>query len=76
MRCVSCKDGEMKKDKSAYFADLGTCYVIIENVPCYKCEKCGEVFYPASVAEKIESILERVGTIASKIFIFDYTNAA
>ena len=55
---------------------MGTCYVIIENVPCYKCEKCGEVFYPASVAEKIESILERVGTIASKIYIFDYTNAA
>lgn len=55
---------------------MGTCYVIIENVPCYKCEKCGEVFYPASVVEKIESVLEHVGTIVSKIFIFDYTNAA
>ena len=54
MKCVSCKESEMKKDKSAYFADLGACYVIIENVPCYKCEKCGEVFYTASVAERLE----------------------
>lgn len=42
---------------------MGTCYVIIENVPCYKCEKCGEVFYPASVAEKLKvywNVLEQL----------------
>lgn len=76
MKCVSCGEENMKADTGAYFADLGNCYVIIENVPCYKCEKCGEVFYTASVAEKIEDILERVKQVASKIFICDYANAA
>lgn len=76
MQCMSCKNEEMKKDKSAYFADFGTCYVIIENVPCYKCEKCGEVFYLISVAKKIEKILEQIVNVTSKIFIFDYSKAA
>ena len=76
MKCVSCKESEMKKVKSAYFADLGACYDIIENEPCYKCEKCGEVFYTASVAERLEEIIEHVQTVASKIFICDYANVA
>lgn len=76
MKCVSCGEKNMKADTSAYFADLGNCYVIIENVPCYKCEKCGEVFYTLSVSEKIEEILERVKKVTSKILICDYANAA
>lgn len=76
MRCMSCKAEEMEKTTTAYFAKLDKCYVIIENVPCYKCKKCGEVFYTASVSERIEEILDRVGEIASKIFILEYTEAA
>ena len=39
-------------------------------------EKCGEVFYTASVAERLEKIIEHVQTVASKIFICDYANVA
>ena len=50
--------------------------MIIENVPCYKCGQCGEVYYKASVLEKIDEILEKLEHIASKIFILDYNKAA
>ena len=50
--------------------------MIIENVPCYKCEQCGEVVYSATVMEKIEDLLEHLEKIASKIFIVDYSEAA
>ena len=73
MRCMSCK---MEEAKNAYFTQLDNCYVIIENVPCYKCVQCGEVYYKASVLEKIEEILEKIENIASKIFIMDYSQAA
>ena len=66
----------MVESKSAYFAQLDSCYVIIENVPCRKCSQCGEVVYSATVMEKIDDILEKVHSIASKIFIMDYANAA
>lgn len=76
MMCMSCKYGEMKEGKTTYFGQLKNCYVIIENVPCLKCEQCGEEFFVASVAEKIDDILDGLEKIASKIFIMDYTTAA
>ena len=76
MKCLLCKADSMEKSKSTYFAELKDCYVIIENVPCYKCEQCGEVVYSATVMEKIEDLLEHLEKIASKIFIVDYSEAA
>ncbi len=48
-KCLRCKIEEMEEAKNPYFAQLGNCYVIIENVPCYKCKQCGEVYYKSSV---------------------------
>lgn len=76
MKCTSCKYGEMKEEKTTYFAQIEHCYVIIENVPCLKCEQCGEEFITVSVAEKIDEILDSLGKITSKIFIMDYSNIA
>ena len=76
MKCLSCKMEEMQEATNPYFVKLSNCYVIIENVPCYKCSQCGEVSYKASVLEKIDEILEKLEHIASKIFILDYNQAA
>ena len=76
MKCLLCKAESMEKSINAYFAQLEHCYVIIENVPCFRCNQCGEVVYSASVIEKIENILDRVQRIASKLFILDYAKVA
>ena len=76
MKCMSCKSGEMKTSTTTYFAQLNSCYVIIENVPCMKCEQCGEEYLSASVAERIDDILDSIEKISSKIFILDYGKAA
>ena len=49
MKCLACKTGTMTESTNTYFAELKNCYIIIENVPCLKCDQCGEVFYKASV---------------------------
>ncbi len=76
MKCTSCKYGEMQEAVTTYFTQLNNCYIIIENVPCLKCSQCGEEFLVASVAEKIDVILDSVEKITSKIFILDYMTAA
>ena len=76
MRCMSCKMEEMEETKNAYFTQLDNCYVIIENVPYYKCVQCGEVYYKASVLDIFEEIIKKTENIASKIFIMDYSQAA
>lgn len=76
MKCLSCKTEGMIESTTTYFAQLNNCYVIIEHVPCKKCEQCGEDFFTATVMEKIDDILDRVAKIASKICIMDYQTAA
>ena len=76
MNCLFCKSGVMKESTTAYFAQLKNCYVIIENVPCWQCDQCGEILYKASVLEKIEDILDALEKVSSKIFIVDYLTAA
>lgn len=76
MVCMSCKMEEMNESRNAYFVQLPDCYVIIENVPCYKCKQCGEIFYKASVLEKIEELLDKIESVTSKVLIMDYFKAA
>lgn len=76
MRCSSCKYGKLKEATTTYFAQLNKCYIIIENVPCLKCDQCGEEFLTASVSEKIDDILDGLEKTASKIFIMDYVASA
>jgi YgiT-type zinc finger domain-containing protein len=76
MKCLSCKTGDMKESVTTYFAQLNNCYVIIENVPCMKCDQCGDEFFSASVVEKIDDMIDQLEKIASKIFIMDFSTAA
>lgn len=66
----------MEESKTTYFAQLKNCYVIIENVPCLKCDQCGEVVFRSSVSEKIDDILDDLEKIVSKISIVDYSKVA
>ena len=76
MRCLLCRDGEMKKSRESYFAKTRSGYIIIENAPCFKCDTCGEVVYSLSVLEIIEKIVKRYEELQSKIYIVDYAIAA
>ena len=76
MNCLVCKSGTIHESKGTYFANLPHGYVIIENVPCWQCDQCGEIVYSASVIEKIDAMIEELQKVTSKIFIVDYANAA
>jgi len=64
--------GGMDEAKNTYFAQLNNCYVVIENIPCYECRRCEDVYYKSSVLEEIDLLLEKIKKISSKIFIMDY----
>ncbi len=55
MTCFFCK-GEMKPSTTIHTVQLKNCVVVIKNVPCLKCEQCGEVVLSADTVEKIEHI--------------------
>ncbi len=70
------KNDIMIDSKATYFAHLPNCYVIIENVPCKKCQQCGEEVFSMSVLERIDEIVASVSHLASKVCIMEYHAAA
>ncbi len=77
MMCVFCK-GKLKPAVTDYIEKIENYVVIIKNVPCEKCEQCGEEYYSTTVAKRIESILNGIQRISTEltVSIIDYDHAA
>lgn len=52
------------------------CVVVIKNVPCLKCEQCGEVVLSADTVEKIEHILQTVEKAVAEITVVNFPDCA
>lgn len=75
MKCINCKNGEMKVSLTTYYKKVGSNYIIIENVPCMVCSFCGEITYSMKTLESIERMIEKMH-IAEKANIVEYDIAA
>ncbi|MEF2576171.1 MAG: YgiT-type zinc finger protein [Eisenbergiella sp.] len=74
MKCYTC-GASTEKGYTTSVTDLGTCLVIVRNVPCYKCTECDGVFYTGDVVEKLEKIIETAKKMMQEISIIDYSKA-
>nr|WP_302120298.1 type II toxin-antitoxin system MqsA family antitoxin [uncultured Ruminococcus sp.] len=64
---------ENKADSTTtYVEDLGNCIVIIRNVPCSKCNQCGEVSYNGTVLRQIEQIIDNLKNSLTEVAIVNY----
>ena len=75
MTCLLCK-GEMKPSTTIHTVQMKNGSAVIKNVPCLKCEQCGEVVLPAGTVEKIERILHTVEKAAAEIAVVDFDSGA
>ena len=72
--CVFCK-GELKQGITDYIEKNNNDVILIKDVPCEKCEQCGEPFFANSIVKVIERILNRIQhNISSEISltVIDY----
>lgn len=69
--CLMCK-GELENKLTNFMIDLGTCIVIIKNVPSQVCTQCGEVSYSDEVAHNLEKIVNLTRQNSVEIAIFNY----
>ena len=51
---------------------LKSCKIIIDNVPCYMCEECGETMYHSNVLKNIEKVVEILENDMGAIMYLDY----
>ena len=75
MTCLLCK-GEMKTGTTIHTVQLKNCVVVIKNVPCLKCEQCGEVVLSADTVARIERILHTVKKAVAEITVANFPDCA
>ena len=75
MTCALCK-GIYQNGYTTFVAKINDSVIIIKNVPCIKCDQCGEVSYKGDVYERIEQIVEKQKNYMSEVAIIKYTNTA
>lgn len=75
MICTNCKKGNLKEEKTTYYKKVNGSYFIVENVPCFVCDYCGEKAYSLQTLKKIERMIENM-TKVEKANIVVYNEAA
>lgn len=73
MKCFLCK-GDMFDGTATRVADFGKCVIIIRNVPCLKCEQCGETAYIGTVVKQIEKIIDSMKSVLTEVAIVNYSD--
>ena len=75
MSCFYCK-GNMVKGKTIYSVQYGDNVIVIKNVPCDECERCGEVEFTDEVMKRLEEMTAEVKKMMQEVAVMDYSKAA
>lgn len=65
----------MKQAKTSYIVDLENCVIVVRNVPCLKCDQCGEVAYTDEVAKRLDEIVSSIKQLMTEVAIVEYTDS-
>lgn len=73
MKCTFCGGAE-KAAVTEYIEKQDNYIIVIKNVPCMKCEQCGEEYFSTEVVRSIEKILDAIQRVASEltVTVIDY----
>ena len=71
MTCFYCK-GSLQPSTAAHVVTLENCIIIVKNVPCLRCDQCGEVFYDDAVTEQLERIVKMLQSVVTEIAVVNY----
>ena len=69
--CKSCFYNKIKS-KTTYTVDFKNQLIVVRNVSCMECERCGEFYFSDEVSEKIENIIKKVKVSLCDFSVIDY----
>jgi YgiT-type zinc finger domain-containing protein len=58
-RCDFCYDGRLQSREVREYYRVGKGVVVIERVPAYVCDRCGERYYNAKVAKQMRQLARK-----------------
>ena len=73
MKCFYCK-GDTENKVKTHAVTLENAVIIVKNVPAMLCTQCGEAYFSDSVAQKLETITDRLENLIKEVAIVDYAD--
>ncbi len=61
MKCDVCGIGERREQLIRYSLSIGDKLVVVEHVPAWVCDRCGETTLLPEVVERLERMISRSG---------------
>jgi YgiT-type zinc finger domain-containing protein len=61
MKCLYCR-GQLEQKQVSYTANRKGYHLIIDDVPAWVCEQCGEPMFDADTVDAIQGMLSEVDT--------------
>lgn len=58
-RCDFCSEGRLRSQQVREYYRAGKGLVVIEKVPAYVCDKCGERYYEAHIAKQMRQLVKK-----------------
>lgn len=59
MKCIHCR-GEMKKGATSFHVDRKGCHLMLDAVPAWVCEQCGEAYFEEKEVDAIQDLAASV----------------
>ena len=72
MTCFFCK-GTMENSTTTHMIELEHCILIVKNVPCHRCDQCGEVTLDSDVIEQLDALTLLFANSMTEVAVFNYS---
>ena len=59
MKCIHCQ-GEMRQGRSPLHVDHKGCHLVLDDVPAWICQQCGETYFEEREAKAIQELLKSI----------------
>jgi len=73
MKCFFCK-GELVPGTTTHVVTFENCIIIVKNVPCERCDQCGETYFSDEVSARLEHIVTNWRAAVTEIAVVSYTD--
>ncbi len=74
--CMFCKSNETVESVTSHVVNYNNCVIVIKNVPCTECVRCGEKFFSNEVALRLEQLVNEAKNAMQDVAVLDYSKVA
>lgn len=73
MKCIEC-GGSYYETTRTHVVDMKSYIIIVRNVPCPECDRCGDAVYTDDVAARLDEIVGSLKNFMGEIAVIEYSS--